>query len=417
MSLLRARVHVKTDATGEVRVQLRVVPKVLEIHVARDRVAALVCSDESQDLTTRVARSGRGYGLATVAKTFTRHARKTLRECGAILEEWYGKNAVFLTGTLPGSTPEALQALADYSGYVMSRVRQWIRDALPESGVLAVWEWQRRGALHIHLVVGSHDKLSLEGIGNAWHAKWCGILEDVSLMADADLFADNHGSTRRFSIGEVITDAQWVAKSVANYLSKYVSKVSSKASQLAYRYPLSWWSISKNLGDEAKERRRELVSDVVPYNQAHEEYERLAGEVASYSKRTFHYDNPYQGQERFLVSLNDPCEGYGIFGVVSDMVREIRPRWKKTQAPRGERRCCAGTGGMGTNKRGAPVAPDAKFAECGCVVRTNIGLTLAGCTGGGSPMKSPATGATIIAMFAGRDLSLESFAQPIKVLL
>lgn len=252
-----------------------------------------------------------GFGvLAQGVRKFTTYARGKVRDCAAVIEQDYGTDCWFITLTLPGSTDTALRACAAWSAYLMERVRQWIRDAGFPNDVIAVWELQKRGALHMHLVVPRVSSETACPVPYGLHHAWCAMLARVSDEIGVDLFERKTGGTWRQRWDIVRSDMQKTSKSVARYLSKYISKGSAMIAQKAGFYPTRWWSTSRQLSARTMERTRLLVSPTMSISDAGEFFERVSGTICGVNQTVFPIANVYRPLARALSiwGLSNPGE-------------------------------------------------------------------------------------------------------------
>lgn len=167
-----------------------------------------------------------GWGeLGRQDRTFNKGTRHALLECGAVVDMWYGRNALVLTGTLPGSTNEANEVLARFSAYIVNRLNQYCRRLVSgELWCFYVWEWQKRGALHIHYCVASGGRDSLSRLRSGFRDFWFSLLLQLSEKSGVDLFCRATGGSWRDKKDKLQADAQFVKKSVAAYFAKYAGK-------------------------------------------------------------------------------------------------------------------------------------------------------------------------------------------------
>lgn len=184
-------------------------------------------------------------------KRFRLQARRTILRVGGAVDK-SGRRSVFLTGTLPGSTQAAMREIAAWSGYIVNRLNQWLRRHKPEGEdfyAFYAWEWQKRGALHLHYCLASSDESYLSYVVEGFRAFWKGLIDDISKLSGSDCWARRDGGTWR-GFGVLEADAAYTRKSVAAYLSKYVCKGSAgnggDVSRDRY-YPSRWWGCSRGL--------------------------------------------------------------------------------------------------------------------------------------------------------------------------
>ena len=197
-----------------------------------------------------------GYGGLPGRKQFGSAQRVAICEVGAIAEEKFGRSGVMLTHTIPGSGDEIARTVAEYSGYVIKRLRQWLRDVLQaEHAVIGVWEFQKRGMLHLHLAVMSHNVAGLHAIMDGAKDNWARILDAVRVKSGVNLCARDENFVHDARGEYSQQDAQWIKKSVARYFSKYTSKSARQEAMRAKYYPSRWCTYDRATRREALERR------------------------------------------------------------------------------------------------------------------------------------------------------------------
>lgn len=231
----------------------------------------LVITSELQEKLKGDSRVRRADFSQSVGRTrFTRNGRHRLLEAGQICEEYRdrGHVGVFVTFTLPGSTRPAYDALSRYSGYVVNRVCQRIRDDKRAECYFWVWERQKRGALHLHLFVVLAKDAAWDCLRDSLRDTWYSSLQDVSESESVCMFRHENGE---FCTASTYWryDYQEVRKSVGGYLSKYVSKdaengfTSDPTVGDAGFFPRRWWYISRKLTQEINRRRKTIVAEAI----------------------------------------------------------------------------------------------------------------------------------------------------------
>ena len=191
---------------------------------------------------------------------FTTAARRKIRYSAGALDRETGKEQqVFLTGTLPGSTVDALRTFADQTPRIMKNLQQWLRDSGftidlgdgEELYHIGVWELQRRGALHYHALVCVDDSDRLIDQFTAyWYDMLCRISDEtgVDLFARSDKAQVRGGpSTWRGHPEKCQMLAQTVTKSITSYLAKYLDKGNSQGQELLEQGiapPKRWWAMT-----------------------------------------------------------------------------------------------------------------------------------------------------------------------------
>ena len=213
------------------------------------------------------------WGKRQKPKKFRSFARDSVSEACCVLDRLYNRDDLrFITLTLPGSRFECLDLLSRYSGFLINRLRQVLRrSGIPHHDVF-VWELQKRGALHIHWVIGASDSrfkfLSpVEVLATRLKDKWFDLLLEIGDKENIDMFArKGFGGSHK----DNPTAWQWkiekIRKSVQQYLSKYTSKGFNQNSGQTKSYskiqarfsPSRWWGQSQNLLKEVRKYRTEL---------------------------------------------------------------------------------------------------------------------------------------------------------------
>lgn len=187
-----------------------------------------------------------GFGGLPRKTVFGLNAKRTIQRVGGVCDRLYkNEEFVFLTGTLPGSTPEAVETIARWSGFLVESLKNWVAYYVQERIDFYVWEWQKRGALHLHYAVHVPDPARRKLVINRFKEQWIRLLEAVCCKSGVDVFARQSGGTWRHLTGAVQAYAQPVRKSVAAYLAKYCSK--GHKTELARFYPSRWWGCSRAL--------------------------------------------------------------------------------------------------------------------------------------------------------------------------
>lgn len=181
---------------------------------------------------------------------FGNDARRALLRSGAAMEtEMLAPcEALFLTGTLPGSTHEAMNAIAQNADYIVHRLKAWLTKYHQSRYDFYVWELQKRGALHLHFCTHIPSKTVRDLVRERFKNEWCNLLDAVGSIANCDMYKRGFGDRRTHSREVVRADAQEVRKSVSAYLSKYASKDANKVSRFNEKYaPKRWWGRSRPL--------------------------------------------------------------------------------------------------------------------------------------------------------------------------
>lgn len=282
--------------------------------VSTESGALLVCSSLLQELTTPVQKSVRpGFGTISTRHNLTRYARQTIREVGAVIDSGILRNTVFLTGTLPGSTTEALDALAAWSAWAVGAVLQWVRDYSPTANYFGVWEYQKRGALHLHVCIQCQSPQEADNLKRRWKDRWILVLRGVARRSGVDVFRRDHNHTWADTPWAVRTDAQTVEKSVACYLAKYLSKGSAKNRAACYSPPSAWWFAKRQLTQTARNLRRKIAITHLSLAAQIDLFERVGAVIAEQTAACFSYQSAYDFSIKGLVALLKPIQASLLF--------------------------------------------------------------------------------------------------------
>jgi len=196
-----------------------------------------------------------GFGGVPRSTRFGNKARRTLSRAAGVLERdgVPPEECLFLTGTIPGSTSDAFDAVACWSSWMLHSVKKWInRQGVAGNLSMYVWEFQSRGALHLHYFVHVPVEAVRTRILWQWSIKWASLINEVGIKFGCDIWERADGTSWSHFHGVIQAPAQFVKKSVGAYLSKYLSKNAPKNEQKsgksdAFLGPVRWWGVSRPL--------------------------------------------------------------------------------------------------------------------------------------------------------------------------
>jgi len=232
-----------------------------------------------------------GFGLLPRVTRFTRRASRTLKRVGAAFDVFCPREeCLFLTGTLPGSTDGAFRSIAEWSGYIVHRLKAWVAKRQEAKMDFYCWEWQKRGALHLHYVVHLPDRHCREEVRRGFHAEWVSLLESVSVRSGNDLFARGDGRTWAGATHKVRATAEVVRKSVARYMGKYLSKASG--STLSGYCPSRWWGASREACDKLEALTVRRSQEFLSKAKAQALYDNLCRFLEATSEKGYLYRSP-----------------------------------------------------------------------------------------------------------------------------
>ena len=268
----------------------------------------ITCEVETRPTTREDSTLKPGFGLLPKPTRFTKLGRRTLLRCGGALDKAGipKDNMVFLTGTLPGSTDEAMKAIAQWSGYIVHRLKAWVNKRVESKLDFYVWEWQKRGALHLHYMVVIDDENSRKYVLREFRSEWCRLLAKVSDFAGADLFLRQDGYSHRENLDNVQAYAQEVRASCAAYLSKYCSKQGAESTPLGY-YPVRFWGVSRPLRELLKSMTRRFEISGLSWANAREKFREMLDEIRFNTEKWYRYGQSF-GTGMFAVGYAEPTE-------------------------------------------------------------------------------------------------------------
>ena len=265
-------------------------------------------------------RQAPGYGGLPRRQKFSLYGRRTILHAGGALERTHGhEDCLFLTVTHPGSTVESFRALAEYSAHAVKTLQGWLSRHIPNKLSIYTWEWQKRGALHLHLVLHCPDRERGEWIRANLKAEWIRILDSIAEKSGVDVYRKNRGFSWVTDKSVVRVDAQWCEKSVAAYLSKYVSKATDANKRMPRNafYPSRWYGVSRPLLQLTRELTFKVSLDSLRDRDGWETYEDCLSILQSYSIKCYEYSHKV-GDGRTIVSYVNDNEQDSIWTSIMD---------------------------------------------------------------------------------------------------
>ena len=247
-------------------------------------------STPTLDLTEKSQRSletnSKVVGFATCKvskpKKFGAKQGHRIRESGAALDILCNgdpSKARVVTLTLPADTHEAKKAIAVYSGYAINRIFQVIRRDYPDcNNWFFVWEYQKRGALHVHVAIYHYDKEISKEIGDKLIETWHDVLVDIGFKANCCMFTSKKKD--RCTIRSLHQNVnQEMKKSCGGYFSKYASKGENgeeriKMERWSKLYsPSRFWGSSQSIKTIVKENSFSFSLELLNGSESMEVYQ------------------------------------------------------------------------------------------------------------------------------------------------
>lgn len=203
-----------------------------------------------------------GFGeISNRVCKFNRRAKHQIQRAARALDEYVNvpREIVFFTGTLPGTGQAQYMAIAQWSSYIVHRLKAWVAKRLESKLDFYCWELQKRGALHLHYAVHCPDELVRMRLLKEFKGQWLRLLDSVSEFSGVDLYLNtvrgfSHGSNK----GNVQAKAEEVTKGVGNYLGKYLSKSAASSNGGGVFAPCRWWGVSRPLRLLEEKARQEI---------------------------------------------------------------------------------------------------------------------------------------------------------------
>jgi hypothetical protein len=196
-----------------------------------------VNDDANPDKNTRQAKRGN-----RTQNRLSPHARKTLQRIGGAAQFRFNvSDALFLTGTFPGGSYAAQSAIASQAGWIVHRLKAWIHKIIGKNVGYYVWEFQKRGTLHLHYVVFIPNHYQRAYIEFEFRNEWIRLIKGASIRSLENLFIGNKG--RDFFTEKELLQiyAQECYGNCSSYLSKYLTK--KKTSK--FPSPCRLWGCTK----------------------------------------------------------------------------------------------------------------------------------------------------------------------------
>ena len=163
-------------------------------------------------------------------KQFGNIQAQKIHECGAAMEMLSSdpRFSHVTTLTLPANNQDAFECIAAHSGAIINSLFQPLRDKYPDTNHwFFVWEYQKRGALHLHIAHYHPDESEGMLIGNILIEQWHKILCEISDTSGIWMLSGKHKGD--YEMKEFYQHhTQPMRKSVAGYFAKYASKASQK---------------------------------------------------------------------------------------------------------------------------------------------------------------------------------------------
>jgi len=265
-----------------------------------------------------------GFGDIPRETKFGNNARRTLLRVGAVLDGLMDgpSEAVFLTGTIPNGYDDGRITASAYSGWFVHSLKAWVNKYASSKHDFYVWEYQRRGSLHLHYCVWVQCPIARRKVIERFHEEWVRLLLRITVATGVDLCYSSPNGTSKDNTAYIQAYAQEVRLSVAKYLSKYCGKEAASMARDKQRnlYPPSrWWGASRPLLQELKRRTCETNLVTIGMRDAYRVYDDVSAVLYNTSEEAYNWEDKsgrsrvtvaYQtakiGKEQCQILMNNP---------------------------------------------------------------------------------------------------------------
>lgn len=211
--------------------------------------------------------------------SLSRYGRRQILRAGSCFDNSETTQRLLLTGTLPGTGNRAHRALAENSSYASKTLTNWLNRRSPKCPWMYTWEFQGRGALHIHLVV-ELPAAAAAYVRSHFKDEWNRILREIKHRSGVDVYAKT--KTYSHSPDKTQADVTLCTREPSRYISKYISKGNAHAKAFGRFPPKTWYQISRSLLAKLRERTVTYEVTGLSYSQALCAWETIQSVVSAY---------------------------------------------------------------------------------------------------------------------------------------
>jgi hypothetical protein len=217
-----------------------------------------------------------------------------------------------------------MEGLARWSSYSVQRLKAWLGHYISNNLSIYTWEWQKRGALHLHYVVHCQDRERGEWIIRNLKQQWMRILDAIGEASGIDLYRKHNGFSWASNKEMVRTDAQWCEKSVAAYLSKYVSKAAKNNHSMAEGClcPARWYGVSRPLLALLRSMTTVISLDSLRDWEGWGIYEDCLSVLQSWAIKCYEYIHKV-GDGKTVVSYVDDVQKESIWNTIMSQIPQL----------------------------------------------------------------------------------------------
>jgi hypothetical protein len=203
---------------------------------------------------------------------------------------------LFLTGTIPNGYDDGRITASAWSSWLVHTLKNWVNKHVPSKLDFYVWEYQKRGVLHIHYAVHVSDASKRAYLTNRFHAEWVGILKKLSEGTGVDMLYSSVEGTSYDRTESVQAYAQEIYASSAKYLAKYASKSLDEPELPGNRIlypPARWWGASRPILKLLRETTVSIEKNFIRGATAYEMYDDVTALLYNTSDICHNYESKF----------------------------------------------------------------------------------------------------------------------------
>lgn len=195
----------------------------------------------------------------------SRYGRRQILRAGSCFSKAEGTERLLLTGTLPGSTQAAFRAIAQNSTSITKKLTNWINYHEPSAKWIYTWEFQGRGALHLHLVCEVSGD-AIQYIKDNFKNQWIRLIDAVGRNTQTDMYQRTSSYSHKKEITQA--DVTVCEREPSRYISKYISKSKTSAHGFWRFPPRQWYQVSRSLLKELRAKTQTFLCEGLSYRAA-----------------------------------------------------------------------------------------------------------------------------------------------------
>lgn len=260
-----------------------------------------------------------GKGKPPKAKRFGKVSKRWVKNCCQVLHEKYGKKAVFGTLTIPGSGRLVEAVVSMWSRAIVEHFSKWLRRKAPDGEYVYVWEYQRRGMLHLHIGLGCNDMAQLRAVERGWKAYSHVVLRLISKASGVDIYQNAKGGSWAGLFHVLKSNCRPVVKNLGRYMSKYLSKGSVQSNSFP---PSSWWGAASSLRNAVRLKRRLVWTSSDNLDALFDLASALRILCRSFQMTSFDWSHRMSSHGWSMIMYPSETDSQLVFNILASSVRE-----------------------------------------------------------------------------------------------